>query len=139
MVLERVTPLFECAVVGVPKSPASGSRRAWQETVRSAVRRTLDDEWRPLAVPVSAVIVYFHSGYAKRIDVDNMAKPILDALTGEVLVDDGWVDQLVARRTRLHAELEIRDASQTLAQALEEDRDFVLIRINDAPDHGVIP
>ena len=71
--------------------------------------------------------------------MDNMSKPILDALEGIVIEDDGFVVQLTARRTKLVSDLEIRDVSPELARGLGSFDDFVFIRISDPPDHGAIP
>ena len=134
-----MTRHFECTILGVPKSPAARSKSSWQEAVRFAAENALPPLWNPVATPVTAVIVYFHRGAASGIDVDNMAKPILDAIEGLVLENDQLVEQLIARRTLLRDDLHFRDVTPPMAAALNKDTDFVLIRIEDAPDHGVIP
>ncbi len=73
------------------------------------------------------------------LDVDNIAKPILDALVGVVYDDDQSVVQLIARKTRLAPGLDIRDASAALAEGLDADMDFVYVRVGGPPDHRIIP
>ncbi len=63
------------------------------------------------------------------LNVDNVAKPILDALVGVVYDDDQSVVQLIARKTRLAPGLDIRDASAALAEGLDADMDFVYLRV----------
>ena len=73
------------------------------------------------------------------LDVDNVAKPILDALVGVVYDDDQSVVQLIARKTRLAPGLDIHDASAALAEGLDADMDFVYVRVGSPPDHRIIP
>lgn len=68
-----------------------------------------------------------------------MAKPILDAIKETVIEDDQLVEQLISRRTRLHDGLYIRDVTPELARALDSGEDFVLVRVCDPPNHGVMP
>ena len=68
-----------------------------------------------------------------------MIKPIIDAMIGVIYVDDGVASQIVARKTELKSGLEIEAASKSLANALDAGRDFVLVRVNEPPDHGAIP
>ncbi len=82
--------------------------------------------------------MYFHVGPAD-IDVDNMAKPILDALVGLVYWDDGVVSELVSRRTPLDEAVMIEDAYEELAEALRDAKDVVYVVVRDRPDHGTLP
>lgn len=84
------------------------------------------------------MIIYCHVDEAN-IDVDNMIKPILDALNGTVYMDDRLVSQVIARRTRLYGGLVIEGATEALAEGLEHGRDFVYVAVRDAPDHGRMP
>ncbi len=45
----------------------------------------------------------------------------------------------MARKTTLKSGLEIGAASTSLVNALDAERDFVLVRVNGPPDHGAIP
>lgn len=130
---------FEFAVLGVPKAPRAKTRPAWQRKVQSAANRLFPPKWKVVATPVSVVVVYFHRGPASGVDVDNMAKPILDAIKETVIEDDQLVEQLISRRTRLHDGLYIRDVTPELARALDSGEDFVLVRVCDPPNHGVMP
>ena len=130
---------LEFTVPGIPRSPRAKSASNWQTSVADSARRMLPIDWVILATPVSIVIIYFHRGEASGIDVDNMSKPILDAIEGIVILDDQLVEQLTSRRTQLYDGLVIQDVPPVLAEALDNERDFVLIRVEDAPIHGVLP
>ncbi len=91
-----------------------------------------------IATDVSVTIVYFHFQETD-LDVDNVAKPILDALVGIVYDDDQSVVQLTSRKTRLAPGLDIRAASAALAEGLDADKDFIYVRVSGPPDHRMIP
>lgn len=90
-----------------------------------------------LDAQISAAIVYFHVDETE-IDVDNVIKPILDALKGHIYVDDRLLDQVLSRRTRLRG-LTVRNASPLLAASLAGRSDFVYVAIAAAPDHEMVP
>ena len=87
---------------------------------------------------LSVTIVYFHREETD-IDIDNIIKPILDALAGLVYVDDKLVAQVLARRTRLSDGLIIRDMDESLALGIDEGSDFTYVIVDEEPDHTVIP
>lgn len=129
-------PYVRFVILGIPRSPTSKSRSTWQAHVRgSAVK-----EWGtqpPIADHVSVVLVHFFKDGA--LDVDNMIKPILDALTGIVFEDDRQVMQVLARKTELVTGRQVLNASPDVVAAIERDADFVYVSVESAPDHGVMP
>lgn len=128
---------FEFIVKGIPRSGhAKISLQGWKKTVGAAAGAAWG-RYEPLQSELNVTIVYFFREGS--IDVDNMIKPIIDAMIGVIYVDDGVVSQIVARKTELKSGLEIEAASKSLANALDAGRDFVLVRVNGPPDHGAIP
>jgi len=88
------------------------------------------------------LIIYFHQGEAT-IDVDNIAKSLLDGLKGVLFRDDRQVSELRVRKTPLGVGLSLTGASLYLLQSIERmsqmSSDFVYVRVDPAPDHGRIP
>ena len=124
-------------VAGIPRSSQAGrSRRLWMAKVREAAVAAWSDD-TPLDQPVSVVVVYFFKQGG--VDVDNMVKPILDALKGVILSDDRQVSQVLARNTELVADSSITGADPDLARAIDGRTDFVYVRVDHPPDHGVMP
>ena len=84
----------DCIVEGVPRSPNAESCRYWQQEVRAAA----NEQWNgsPVSTQVIVVITCFSYG-SPPLDVDNMAKPILDALKGVVYYDDTYTTNPSAR------------------------------------------
>src|ERR1700720_1897299 len=135
---------MEFIVVGAPRSANANprSRRRWRERVARAARERLREEDGPTAHDVAVLIVYFYQGETT-LDVDNVAKSLLDGLKGVLFRDDRQVSELVVRKTRLSAGLSLTGASLYLLDAVErmsqEDSDFVYVRVDPSPDHGNIP
>ena len=71
-------------------------------------------------------------------DVDNIPKPILDALKGLVYLDDEQVTDVLCRKRRLNADLRIENPSSMLAERISSGDVFLHVVVNDALDQGVI-
>src|SRR5205823_247935 len=133
----------EFIVAGAPRSANANPRswRRWRERVFAAARERLQ-EAGPTDQDVSVLIVYFHWGDTS-LDVDNIAKALLDGLKGALFRDDQQVLELLVRKTRVAAGLSLMGASSFLLDAIEQmsqtGSDFVYVRIDAAPDHGKIP
>ena len=89
--VSRRKPIARIWVFGRPRAansrgarPTGPYRHAIAEAARSAVPK-------PLRSPRIAVEVYFGASRASRADVDNILKPIIDALKGIVYTDDRQV------------------------------------------------
>lgn len=68
---------------------------------------------RPMEGPIAATIDVYHRS---KLDVDNVAKSILDGLNGVAYIDDAQVVELLVRKHRVNntaderVEIEIREA-----------------------------
>jgi len=127
---------FSFVVMGIPRSLQAKRQSRWKDKVRSVAAESWGDD-PPLEDEVSVVIIYFYRDGS--VDVDNMVKPILDAMTTLVYVDDGQISQIIARQIELATGLDISGATPDLVEALNSDTDFIFVQINGPPDHGVIP
>lgn len=70
--------------------------------------------------------------------MDNIPKPILDALKGLVYVDDNQVTDLVCRKRYLNDEMEILTDLASLERALSSHIEFLHIVVEDAPQQEVV-
>jgi hypothetical protein len=135
---------MEFIVAGAPRSANANprSRRRWRERVARAARERLREEDGATAQDVAVLIIYFYQGETT-LDVDNIAKSLLDGLKGVLFRDDRQVSELVVRKSRLSAGLSLTGASLYLLDAIErmsqDASDFVYVRVDPAPDHGNIP
>jgi hypothetical protein len=101
-----------------------------------------EEEGGPTNQEISVLIIYFYRG-GTSLDVDNIAKSLLDGLKGVLFRDDQQVSELLIRKTQLSAGLPVTGASPYLLDAIERmsssGSDFVYVRADPAPDHSRIP
>lgn len=71
-------------------------------------------------------------------DVDNLAKPILDALQGVVYRNDRQIAEAVSRRRDIESSFKVRYMSPALAMAFSDGRQFVHIQVWRNPDQEVV-
>jgi crossover junction endodeoxyribonuclease RusA len=72
------------------------------------------------------------------MDNDNLVKPIQDALNALVYADDGLITDTSLRKTDLNGRFQVRGMSPILAEGFCSGEEFLHIRIEAAPDHGVL-
>ena len=80
-------------------------------------------------------ITCFHNN--RRFDLDNILKPILDAMNELIYEDDKQITDLHSHKRDLSADLEARNSSSVLSEALARPTPFVHIIVDHAPDLGV--
>ncbi len=86
----------------------------------------------PVSHEVAISIVYYYEGETP--DVDNVIKPIQDALKGVVYLDDAQVVKAESAKARIDGSFQIRGASEILLRAFSERDPFVHIRVTLPPD-----
>lgn len=131
---------FEFVVDGPPVSPQARRkerRKEWAERVQDAVRQYWPAGELPVTEQVMLTITYFHRGNS--LDVDNIPKPILDAMKGLVYVDDNQVTDLMCRKRNLNDDLRVVNPSDVLAEGLDRGNEFLYVVVEDAPGQEVIP
>ena len=75
-------------------------------------------------------ITYFYDDHSP--DVDNIPKPILDALKGIVYEDDRQVSDLLCRKRELGGDLLIRNPSAAVLESLGHGEPFLHIGVTEA-------
>ena len=125
--------LIEFVVVSRPLSLQTNSRprfQAWKDQVRAeaakvwAGRRILDSGEFHLT------IVHLHHGAPP--DVDNIIKPIQDALEGVVISNDILVSDVESHRRSVGDPFELELLPRLLAAALVSPSECVYVRLADA-------
>ena len=126
---------FEIVVLGIPASAqAKGrSKAAWKIDVAQKARTAVGEDTTPVSCEVEIRIVYFHD--QTPLDVDNMIKPIQDALCGIVYEDDAQVADAHASRRDLAGKFTLAGGlSSALAEGFVAGGPFVHIKVSLAPD-----
>ena len=75
------------------------------------------------------ITYYFKRG---SLDVDNMPKPILDALNGLLYADDSQVTDLVCRKRDRNRDLQFENPSPVLLESLGRSDQFLHITVANA-------
>jgi len=122
---------LEIVVFGTPVSQQTGRggrprRKAWSDHVRLTANNLLPADAPMFDASVRVVITHYFASVL--IDLDNLAKPILDGLKPAVFRDDNLVDELIVRRFRL-AGLVLTSPTPMLVDAVASKGEFVHIRV----------
>ena len=75
-------------------------------------------------------ITYLFEGAS--LDVDNIPKPILDAIKGLVYVDDSQVSDLLCRKRDMKGDLRIANPSSLLLETLRDSEQFLHVAVVSA-------
>jgi crossover junction endodeoxyribonuclease RusA len=123
------TPDFEFCVHGRPVSAQAHNRgrlEKWRKQVQTAAMTAWPADRVLLAVEVELRIT--HYAETRIADMDNLIKPIQDALQGIVYPNDGKVDPTGNWRN-INASFRVRYMSLPLASAFSDGREFVHVRV----------
>jgi crossover junction endodeoxyribonuclease RusA len=130
---------FEFIVDGPPVSQQTRRRerlRAWKLAVRQEAERYWTLEQKPATGLVMLQVTYFYDSVL--IDVDNIVKPIQDAIIGLVYVDDSQVTDVLVRKRDLSSNLIAKNMTPVLVEGFLRGNDFLHILVVDAPDQEVL-
>ena len=97
--------------------------------MRCVVGQAWDAE-PPFAGEVMVVITYYFKGGS--LDVDNMPKPILDAMNRLVYSDDRQITDLVCRKRDRNRDLQFENPSSVLLETLGRSEQFLHITVANA-------
>lgn len=126
---------FEVVVEGTPISlQGSGtSKERWKATVKTAGQnraRATDEIGFLYSAPVALTIFYLAAAPMVG-DVDNIVKPIMDALINVAYADDRFVERVIVQKFEPGVDWEFIDPSDQLSTALEATPPVVYIRVID--------
>ena len=111
----------------------------WEKKVKTEVCKHWRRDPLPADRSVAVTITYFSEGGpgedvpGEPYDVDNLAKPILDAMKEIVYVDDRQVSDLVCRRRYLKTDPPILNPPTGLDECLRQQKAVVIIEIDPHP------
>ncbi|MBI4561237.1 MAG: RusA family crossover junction endodeoxyribonuclease [Candidatus Rokubacteria bacterium] len=111
--------------------------REWKQFVAEHARAALGSSRELATGPVALKLLYFYDEVA--LDVDNILKPIHDALIGVILEDDSVVTDVEIRRRWRGTTFTLNAVSPALAAGLGLGREFVYVWLSDAPAQDVLP
>ena len=123
---------FEFIVLGPPLSLQTKNRKrlqAWKKKARAAAagRWKKRKRTKPLTGAVTIEICYYFDRASP--DVDNIIKPIQDALIGLVYVDDKQVVNASSRKRNINHAFRVRWMSAVLASGFVAGEDFLHVTV----------
>lgn len=124
---------FEFTIKGPPVSSQTRNRARlaeWKREVAAEAASCLPSGSTPVGAPVDVCITYYYEGDTP--DVDNVIKPIQDALVGIVYVDDRQVTETKSRKKSIEGSYRIRGVSACLLSAFSAGDEFLHVRVSEA-------
>lgn len=114
---------FEFHLVGTPISlqGSTDSKERWRNSVEAAARNRLKEavDWVYLQEEPLAFTVYYFPVASMTGDVDNIVKPIVDALRQVAYTDDQLIERVVAQKFEPRLDWSFVAPSAQLATALD--------------------
>ena len=122
----RSTAEYRVVVPGQAVSFRSPKAKAYKELVRNRAQSVFP---MPLSEHTVEVRVdYFHTT-RRRMDMDNIAKCVIDAMNGIAYLDDGQVRLQSSTSYSLQAPVHICGGPIDLVKPLNEHEEYVFIRV----------
>ena len=128
---------MEFVVYGIPVSQQARRKervRDWRARVRAAAEANLTQGGNPTQESVTLTIIYFFDSID--LDVDNLVKPIQDALEGLVYENDAQVVESRSLKRNIRGSYNLDIISPVLAGALTTGREFIYVRIERTTNLG---
>lgn len=133
-------PSFEFVIPQRPVSQQARRQarlREWKDFVAEHARLALQEPQPLMTEPIALRLLYLYDEAA--LDVDNILKPILDALIGVLLEDDSVITDVEIRRRSRRTAFTLNAVSPVLAAGLALGREFVYVALSGAPAQDVLP
>ena len=131
---------FEFVIDGPPVSQQARRRelvREWRQNVRNVAERYWQNGNAPIPESIMLTVTYFFTDV--QMDVDNIPKPISDALNGLVYVDDAQItDVLCRKRDLINTEFRTENISPMLTESIVRKMPFIHILVENAPNQSEI-
>lgn len=134
--IEEPMQTFEFLIPKRPVSHQTKSRtnlQAWKTYVREEAAKIWNSEAPPVSSPsLRFTIVYLCDN--SPADIDNIIKPIQDALVGLVFEDDFLVSDVDSHRRPLQEPIDVTNLPPLLQCGVIEGNECVYVRVSDAQD-----
>jgi crossover junction endodeoxyribonuclease RusA len=125
----------EFLVVGTPVSLQAKRRESidqWKTRIINASRSILPEGHFASENPVAATLFYFPAAEMAG-DIDNIVKPVLDALGKHIYMDDRQVHRVLVQKFEPGNVFGFGSPSPTLQDALNRAKPILYIRLSDDP------
>ncbi len=110
---------------------------AWKAAIAGAA--TLNWSNPTLTTELKAVIINVYAGNEPSVDVDNLSKPILDAMQKIVFDNDRQIVQPEITHAKIGAAYQVMGVRPIIVTALQAGNQFVYVRIEDPVNPFPLP
>ncbi|OJW58661.1 MAG: crossover junction endodeoxyribonuclease RusA [Sphingobacteriales bacterium 50-39] len=121
---------FDFVVKGPPVSQQTKKRarlQAWKQRVRQAAQIYWPAGDPPSADELTIIVTNFYEDAAP--DVDNIVKPIQDALIGVVYNDDSQITDCMTKKRKITGSFKVKGLSRAMADGFVMDADFIHVKV----------
>lgn len=84
-------------------------------------------------------IQFFYKGAVPRIDTDNLAKPIQDALEGVVYDDDQQILKTQSEKRNIDGRFRVSGSPLALILMIQRGSEFVYVKVDHYQEDGNLP
>ncbi len=126
---------IEFLVHGIPVALQTKRRAAaaeWQERVKAASTTAIPAPHLASEGRI-AVTLYYLPGEPMEGDIDNITKPILDALCRDIYIDDKQVERVVVQKFEPGNIFNFARPTTTFVKALTHSKPVLYVRISNDP------
>ncbi len=131
---ETLYPLeFFVAETPISLQATKKSRERWKATVKEVAQnrvRQTDHLGLLFQCPLALTIYYFPAAPMEG-DIDNIVKPIMDALISVAYMDDNDVERVVVQKFEPDVDWDFSNPSDQLAAALDANPPVVYFRVDE--------
>jgi len=131
---------FEFVVEGPPISLQTrnrGNLQAWKAKVLNSARLKWPNTDSPLTEEnLKLTVTYYYEDVYP--DVDNIIKPIQDALVGLVYNNDSQISDTRSKRRNINASFRVKGMSPVLAQGFVLNKEFLHVKIEHDSNQEVL-
>lgn len=131
---------LEFSVAGTPVSFQAKRRESldeWKGRIIEASRGALPAHHFACEHPLAITLYYFPAAEMQG-DVDNIVKPILDALSRHIYLDDRQIHRLLVQKFEPGHVFSFRLPTAALGEALSSPKPVLYIRLSDDPFEDLV-
>jgi hypothetical protein len=126
---------IEFIIPGTPISLQATGRRSlseWKARVKEASSAVIPSPHYASEGRIAVTVYYLPAGPAQ-VDIDNIVKPILDALCRHIYIDDRQVERVVVQKFEPSNIFNFSLPTPTFAKALTGSKPAVYVRLSNNP------
>src|SRR4051794_4127562 len=121
---------IEFIVPGTPVSLQANRRQSldeWKDRIIRASRAVLSESYFATGDPVAITLYYFPAS-AMQGDLDNIVKPVLDALARNIYIDDRQVERILIQKFESGRVFRFLRPTRMLESALDYPKPVLYVR-----------